>query len=318
MKTIKLKGVLAVIALVVSLSSCRHKELYDEEINYQDVEVVFDWRNAPDANPASMVLYLYEQKGGTPLRYVFSGRDGGKIRLPYGTYNSITMNGDDTDWAYDNNINDIDNFTTVTHEVHPSIASSTYSAHVSRADESKIVENPKMLWSDRVDGFTLSSADYNTRKVLTLYPEEAVCHYTVTVLDVENIDSVSGTKIEGILSGLAEGFKHGQQTNGGESVIMPLELNVDVADDKLSGQFLTFGEETHEQHKDILSLYLNLADGSRWYSDFDVTDQVHNAKDPHHVDIVIRGIKLPVGEGSPGGFTADVSPWQRVDIYLPM
>ena len=318
MKTIKLNGILAIIAVVVSLSSCRHKELYDEELNYQEVEVVFDWRNAPDANPASMVLYLYEQKGGTPLRYVFSGRDGGKIRLPYGTYNSVAMNGDDTDWAYDNDINDIDNFTTVTHELHPSVADSTYSAHVSRSDAVKIVENPKMLWSDRVDGFSLSSEDYNTKKVLTLYPEEAVCHYTVTVLDVENIDSVSGTKIEGILSGLAEGFMHGQQANGGESVIMPLELNVDVPDDKLSGQFLTFGEETHEQHKDILSLYLNLADGSRWYSDFDVTEQVHSAPDPHHVNIVIRGIKLPVGEGSPGGFTADVNPWQRVDIYLPM
>ncbi|MDE7451813.1 MAG: DUF5119 domain-containing protein, partial [Paramuribaculum sp.] len=57
MKTIKLNGILAIIAAVVSLSSCRHKELYEEELNYQEVEVVFDWRNAPDANPASMVLY---------------------------------------------------------------------------------------------------------------------------------------------------------------------------------------------------------------------------------------------------------------------
>lgn len=318
MKKFKLYGILASIAAVISLSSCKHKDLYEEELSYQEVEVVFDWRNAPEANPSSMVLYLYEEKGGEPIRYVFTGRDGGKIRLPYGKYNTVAMNGDDTDWAYDTSVSDLDNFTTVTHELHSSITDSIYSAHVSRADEVKIVDNPKMLWSDRIDGFSLSSADYNTKKVLTLYPEEAVCHYTVTVLDVENIDSISGTRIEGLLSGLAEGFMHGHQSNGGESVIMPLELNVDVPDDQLAGQFLTFGEETTEDHRDILTLYLNLADGSRWYSDYDVTDQVHNAVDPHHVDIVIRGIKLPVGNSAPGGFTADVNPWQRVDIFLPM
>lgn len=307
----------AVFASVV-LTSCHHKDLYENELSYQEVEVVFDWRNAPDASPESMVLYLYDVNGGNPLRYVFTGRDGGKIRLPYGEYNTLAMNGDDTDWAYDDQTGDIENFITVTHELHPDFVDSVYTAHAGRADGPRIVDNPGMLWSDRIDGFKLSSADINTKKVLTLYPEEAVCHYTVTVLDVENIDSISGTRVEGILSGLAEGFSHGQQSNGGESVLMPLELTTDVAKDELDGQFLTFGEQTDDPHRDILTLYLSLEDGSRWYSDFDVTDQVHNAPDPHHVNIVIRGIKLPTGANSPGGFKADVNPWQRIDIYLPM
>lgn len=322
MKYSALKGILAAGLVAMLSTSCHHKDLYEEELSYQEIEVVFDWRNAPDANPESMVLYMFEEKGAAPIRFVFSGRDGGTIRLPYGKYNSIAMNADDTDWAYDTNTGDIDNFETITHEVHPVVAGSTYSAHVSRAEDddetTKIVETPGMLWSDRVDGFQLSSADYNTRKVLTLYPEEAVCHYTVKVLDVENIDSLNGTKVDAILSGMAEGFMHGQQVSGKDNVTMPFVLDADAPSHELDGSFLTFGESPQRNHSDILSLYINLADGSRWYRDFDVTAQVHNAPDPHHVTIIISGVELPKSKGEPGGFTADVNPWQQVDIHLDM
>lgn len=34
-----------------------------------NVKVVFDWRKAPDAAPASMSLYLFPTHGGEALRY---------------------------------------------------------------------------------------------------------------------------------------------------------------------------------------------------------------------------------------------------------
>ena len=322
MKLISLKNILAVTAIGLLSTACHHKNLYDEDITYQEIEVVFDWRNAPDANPESMALYLFDQVGNKPIRYIFSGRDGGTIRLPYGNYNTIAMNADDTDWAYDTNTGDIDNFETVTHEVHPDVANSTYSAHVSRGESTKIVETPGMLWSDRIDGFSVSPEDYNTKKTLTLYPEEAVCHYTIKIINVENLDSLSNLNIDGLLSGLAEGFVHGQQDFGNDNVIMPFQLTADVSSHELNGSFLTFGESSEEDHTDVMSLYIDLADGSRWYRNFDVTEQIHNAPDPRHVLIIIDGLELPKHQSETGqsgsGITANVKEWQRVDILLGM
>lgn len=53
----------AVLA-VLSLTSCEHKDLCHDSLHVVNVKVVFDWRKAPDAAPASMSLYLFPTHGG--------------------------------------------------------------------------------------------------------------------------------------------------------------------------------------------------------------------------------------------------------------
>ena len=67
-----------------------------------------------------------------------------------------------------------------------------------------------------------------------------------------------------------------------------------------------------------LTIYAILADGSRFYKTFDVTDQVHGATDPCNVEIVIDGLELPKPiEG--GGFNPDVGDWMDGDVIeIPM
>lgn len=48
------------------LSSCEHKDLCYDHPHRQNVEVMFDWSADPDANPATMSLYLYPEEGGDP------------------------------------------------------------------------------------------------------------------------------------------------------------------------------------------------------------------------------------------------------------
>ena len=60
----------AVLA-VLSLTSCEHKDLCHDSLHVVNVKVVFDWRKAPDAAPASMSLYLFPTHGGEALRYFF-------------------------------------------------------------------------------------------------------------------------------------------------------------------------------------------------------------------------------------------------------
>lgn len=96
--------ILAIPALL--LSSCNHKELcYHHEYR---VRIVFDWENAPDANPASMNAQHFDcSESIPPQRFSFPGRDGGFITTSPGIYSGIAFNDDITYWAQVRNTVDI-------------------------------------------------------------------------------------------------------------------------------------------------------------------------------------------------------------------
>lgn len=49
---------------MLPLVSCEHKELCYDHSHTVDVRVVLDWKNAAEASPSSMRLYLFPQDGG--------------------------------------------------------------------------------------------------------------------------------------------------------------------------------------------------------------------------------------------------------------
>lgn len=55
-------GFLATMLLPL-LTACEHKDLCYDHSHTTQLEVVFDWTEAPDANPATMSLYLYPEDG---------------------------------------------------------------------------------------------------------------------------------------------------------------------------------------------------------------------------------------------------------------
>lgn len=307
---------------VTSLSSCRHKDVLYEEPLTRDVEIRFDWTNAPDANPESMAVYLFERNTGKQLRYIFTDRRGGTVNLPYGQYDAICMNADNTDWAEHHHTDDIERFATHTHDA-TTLAAQTLSVSTlpslpSRADApERVAQTPGMLYSDRRNEWSFNYTD--TTKVFMMYPSEAVCHYTVTVIGAENIEAFDGTTIDATLSGMAEGFVHGQQAPTTTHSTLAFTVKADMEKQILYSEFLTFGEPTDNDLTHQLTLYARLDDGTGWYQTTDVTDQVKNAPDPTHVNIVIRNISLPrnVDKSEAGGFRADVNDWQTNRIDLP-
>lgn len=44
------------LAMLLSLSSCEHKDLCYDHGHYVEVDVRFNWAEAPDANPSTMVV----------------------------------------------------------------------------------------------------------------------------------------------------------------------------------------------------------------------------------------------------------------------
>ncbi len=308
------------ILMGIVLSSCEHKDLVYPGDENGEVEVIFDWRNAPDADPTSMASYFYDYNDATPLRFIFDNKDGGMIKLPASSYCVIAMNSDDGDWARLRGTAARDDIETYTQDADALAAYGLSARALPRAagaEQERLAKTPGMLWSDRQDNVAIESTAGNaTHQTVTLYPREAVCHYTVDISDVTNLQHLDGSSIDGTISGMAEGYLHGKDCGSEGHVTMPLVLSADKAAGTLHGEFLTFGESAQDPGTHILTIYLYLTDGSKWYYTFDVTDQVHNAPDPRHVHIVLSGLPLPTPITSGGGIVPSVNDWQTEDIEL--
>lgn len=306
---------------VMLLTSCRHKDLYMDEDLSSELQIVFNWEEAPDANPSAMAVYLYEMDGHTPLRYIFDNKDGGKIKAPIGTHHAICINADDTDWARLRNQESVETLEISTQDADDLSGQSLRSSAVPRAEgteEERMAQTPGMIWGSREDDIKIMP--HTGMQTITLYPHEAVCHYIVDIYDVDNLEGVESGVIDGTLSGMAEGYCHGSDLPTDTPVTMPFPLKTDTSEGSLHSEFLTFGECGHLSEKHYLTVYMVLTDGSQWWHNYDVTDQVTGAADPHHVHIVVRGLPLPEPpeEENPSGLKPDVNEWQPVNISLKM
>lgn len=188
-------------ALLVAVTSCEHKDLCLDHAHAVEVEVVFDWRNAPDAAPASMSLYLFPGDGEA-LRYDFTGRDGGTIRVPIGKYEALCLNSDTENIVYRNT--ERKGTFEVTTQTSPLLgglsALGVRSEGAPRADgaeDERVALSPDMLWSDHAESIELKHVPVRQR--ITLYPEQSVCRYTVEIRNVENLKYVFG--VSGSISG---------------------------------------------------------------------------------------------------------------------
>ncbi|MDE7375931.1 MAG: DUF5119 domain-containing protein [Muribaculaceae bacterium] len=318
----KTRTLFPVLVAGLALTSCRHKDIDMEPNNRCEIYVAFDWQKAPDANPTSMIAYFYPVNGGEPLLYTFAGRDGGRIGIPYGGYAGIGINGDFSDWAATRHTEDPDHFEVYTRDAETMQAMGMPSRAVPRAagaEDERMAKTPGMMWSGRRDGISIDGeSDGNGVQTITFYPDEAVCYYTVDVLDIKHSDYLRGAEIDATLSGMAEGYLHGKRRSTDVSVTMPFTLKPGEGDTSLSGQFLTFGECDTAKRSHLLTVYVILTDGTKWYHAFDVTDQVTNAPDPRHVHIVVRGLDLPQPVSGGSGFRPDVNEWNDININLSM
>lgn len=314
------------IALLLLFSGCIHKGFDYGRFGY--VEVVFDWRLAPDANPESMTLYMFPENGGEPQRFDFSGRDGGIIQILPGVYDAICINSDKRDVLYEND-DLFDAFEVTTPRISAVSLGKSFSCRASElpgTEGSVIMMQPPMLWSSSETGFKVKVVSGYTpmdgqgeitvdHQVLTMYPKPIVDIYEVTVKNVRNISFLKN--LSGTISNMSDGYLAGPQIDTDTSVILDFGLNHDVKNANAQGRFLTFGHCPDERKKHRLILYAILTDGSKYYYEFDVSDQAHNPPDEngiYHIVVEFLDIQEPTGSG----MAPDINEWKSVDIYVPL
>jgi hypothetical protein len=319
--------ILPIIA-IAALSSCEHKELCYE--HFASLHITFDWQNAPEANPTSMRVYLYPADDASNYEIVDLPKEGGYINdIAPGEYKLLCFNNTETNIErYIGSFVRQSLTTSLTGLFEPA-GISTYSSipRPADTDDEDVHLEPDIVWgcTETIVTITDSGVTYHTvadddrsttgththvtEREIILYPRELTSTYTCEIRNVKNLNS-NVVMMTASLSGLAEGMNLSTGDPTGNDVTVPFLAGAD-GDSSIVGIFENFGSTYNSPNK--LALYVWMTDGKVYAygienaDKFDVTDQVRNAPDPHHVHIIIDGLEL-VG-GTDAGYVPEVDDW---------
>ncbi len=299
------------VLTVLPGSSCTHKELCYEYTAGAEIQVTFHWDNAPDASPGSMRLYLFPVDGSAPLSYEFTSKDGGTIRIPYGTYRAICLNSDTESIQY-RNLYNYEQFEAYTPEKQSGLTS-----NIPRGEntDEPLGQSPDMLWVDRKEIFSVQPSAEKTE--LSFYPTSSISQYQIEINHVKNLRSVSDNDINGTVSGLSDGLRLGNDSLSEKTITIPFPVSIQ-ADSSLTAHFLCFGCLPEDGKSQALQIYIILKDGRKIYYTFDVTQCIKNATEKRHVLLKIDSLSLPVPVTDNSGFHIDVDNWNHVDVPISM
>lgn len=319
---LKLLACMAFLILLIEfLTSCEHKDLCYDHPHRQNVEVTFDWSEAPDANPSTMSLYLYPENGGAPQRYEFTDRNGGCISVAAGTYDAICVNSDKEIHRINGKETrkSFEVTSAETRVLQGLLASMAQSApRATDGSKERVMSEPEMLWSAHAERLVIKTN--GEKSFITLKPKARVKHCSVEIKNVQNLRGVKAMSAS--ISGLSGGWFAGIDELSPEKVTIPFPVTVDVANSKVTGSVNVFGHCPIQPNKHILMVYAQLNDGSNWYYEDDVTDQIHDPEqkdDETHIKIELDKLPLPKpNPGTEGGLQPSVSKWNEIYIDIKM
>ena len=327
------------LLLSLAISSCDYKDLCYEHPHWVNVEVRFDWKNDPAANPAGMevVFYNMDDISAEPVNYHLQGRDGGTVQLTPGRYRAMAYNNDTEDILYRNTnlISTVEGYTRLS-----SIDESTHMPYgdLPRGegkDDEYVILEPDMLWCATHPVFEIEQQDpvtYDyvaegesaiTRRTytITMVPEKRVGNVTVTVKHVKNMKYSSN--FAGALSTLAPSvmMESGNNSDGKVTEAYTFEI---LNDSTLEAKFHYFGHcpylSNGTANTHFVTVYAYQGDEQKFSKDFDVTDQMHDTQlnpDRYNINIVIDSLILPEPITNGSGLHPSVDNWDEETIFLP-
>lgn len=316
------KYLLSGVVALSLLAGCEHKDLCYDHTHIAPLQVVFDWQQAPDADPESMSLYLFPKNGGEALRYEFIGRDGGPINVPAGSYDAVCLNSDTEGITYQNT-NRFETFeiTTQTTELltqgltELDVRSDT--APRAEGTENERISLPAdMLWSGSLRDIELVE---DIESTITLTPAVSVCHYRVEITEAENVKYVKG--LSATLSSLSGGVIPASGQSTAERITHPFAMQASADYTTLTGELYTFGHCPDTEGTHTLIVYALLDDGNKVAYTFDtseVTRQIHEAPDQRNVEIRLTGLPLPAPIPGGSGFQPTVDDWEEIGVDIIM
>lgn len=310
------------------LTSCEYKELCTDHphVKWVDVNVVFDWSHAEEADVKGMTVLFYsvDNPYAEPIRYDFAGNSGGKARLGLGTYRAVAYN-NDTETILLRNFSPYDEL-----EAYTRVSSIEEGSRLTRSgmprlqgtEQENVILEPDPFYATASDEpFTLTAED--TDVTIVLKPDYR--YYTLDII----INNVPNLQYTGQFGGALSGLSASRYVASGEcsDVAVTEAYTVTVVDaTTLKMELRYFGHCPHmdegESNSHLLAIYAILADGSKWYYGLDITEKLHDAPVDEHTEHVVitidEGIPVPKPIVNGSGFQPTIDGWQGEEIEVKM
>lgn len=290
------------------LCSCQHKELCYDHSHMVTLDVRFDWSEAPDAAPTTMVLQIFHSDGSRYTTEEFVSREGGTIKIEEGEYKFLFHNGTMSSLVEQGDTYDDYHLTTKPQSLLAPMGTANIqnAPRPGDAENEPVIDVLEQVWGGSLEAVRVIRGVPG--QSVTLRPAEATAEYTVEVREVKNLrDDIA---ISGAITGMAQSWRISDNTLSEMTATIPFGLTR-KDETSLEAHFIIFGDSPGHTGTHTLSVYTSQKD----YAHFDVTEQIHGAADRRHVRITVAGIEL---KDPDGGMSPDISGWEDVEIDIPM
>lgn len=294
-----IKPVVAALGLLTVLTDCNHKELDDLPQPDFRVRVQFDWHKTSTRAEAEMMqVFFYNRTTGNMEYDIFPAETGGYMNLEPGEWQVTT-------YSYNEGTNITGDHTGSFAEHHLTTRAGNLldgalgnTGAPTMADDQPVFITPDMVWGEARESVMINPAPGQREFVVTLEPDELVCHYSFEIRNVENLSHISN--MCATLSGMAGGMTFSSSLTDEESVTLPLSASADGAK-TIRGEFYTFGISSMNHDPKMMNLYVWLDDGRQLVfgtsadktDKWNVSDQIVNAENPKRVHYIIDGLSIP-------------------------
>lgn len=199
---------MATVCCAMILCSCdaELRDLCYDHSHVTDLQVAFDWQEAPQMVPEGMTVLFYkaDQTTGEPERYDFVGHEGGTARLINADYRAVAYNYDTEAIRYQGMDNPylLEAYTRLSSvEEGTQMASFTRGVSMPRAagtEEEPVILEPDPLCGVGCETFTLKG---NDSQRLVMQPDMRTKEVSIIIRNVPNLKYTG--QFGGALSGLA-------------------------------------------------------------------------------------------------------------------
>lgn len=316
-------------------SSCRHHDLCFHHQHGILIEVVYDWKYSPDADPKGMTIFFYKEGEEHAQRLEFDNKHGGKVSLSTGRYRIISYNNDcnltEFDLHHDfyghmaftrqgNHLEPISDNTTPSKINGEHVVICPDDIFVCSAIDVEITEDGISYVCVNLDdaGEYIGQPFTTDTQVITLFPQDILCHYSYEVLHVKGLERIQ--QLCGSLSGMCPSVKVASLEKHSLPVTIPYSSEITV-DGRIVGEFLTFGHNTALSNPHDMEFYVWTHAGGRHIigrgdPNYDVTDQVHSAPNPRRVHLIIDHLEVPEEVVSGSAAMSSTDDWFEIDTPI--
>lgn len=296
---------------LLCLTGCEQRELCYDHSHVSPVVIKFDWSMAPEATPNTMVVWFFSTTTKERYRFELTGNGASsrsdfdcRIMVRPGTYRVLCHNG-----TTDNNSENGDNFyeyniLTYDDAVLAPLNRSESAPLPGDADNQPVRAMASTVYAHTLDETVTIEPSAVGDKIIRFTPVEVTSVYDVIITGVENL--TADIDASAAITGLAEAWNPATSAPGGAEVTIPFKLN-HCGTDCLRGSLVTFGDNAPHNVRHRLRVFTSY----RFFYDFDVSEQIHNAGNSKHIEIHVHGLKLPVV--NQGGMSPGVNGWDNAE-----